>query len=137
MAPVTVGGRFVQALLDQDWEKVSSQLAENVAYRAITTSQVAQSNDDKQAIAGLQSIFEDGDIVTRVETIESETLSPVERLTYRFQTLVTASGETRRAEQHVFVTTDDDGKISKVDLICSGWLPIPTSVPEEGPITRP
>jgi hypothetical protein len=137
MTTGTIGERFVQAFLDQDWEEIAGQLTDNVTYRAITSSGVAQFNDNGNAIAKLQSIFEDGDIVIGVETIKTETLPPIERLTYRFQTHVTTSGATRRAEQHVFLTIDDDDKISKLDLLCSGWLPIPTSTPEGGPTTRP
>jgi hypothetical protein len=137
MTTDTIGERFVQAFLDQDWEEIASQLTDDVTYRAITSSGVALFTDKRNAVAKLESIFEDGDIVTRVETIKTETLPPIERLSYRFQTLVTTGGATRRAEQHVFITTDDDDKISKLDLLCSGWLPIRASTPEGGPTARP
>jgi hypothetical protein len=88
MTTGTTGERFVEAFLDQDWEEVASQLTDNATYRAITSSGVAQFNDNRNAVAKLESIFEDGDIVTKVETIKTETLPPIERLSYRFQTLI-------------------------------------------------
>lgn len=127
MATETVGERFVQALLEQDWEEIGGQLADSVRYRGITTSGAAQYDGKGPAITGLQNIFEDGDVVTEVETLAGETLQPVERLSYRFQTLVPTSGEKRRAEQHVFITSDEDAQITKVDLLCSGWLPVAIS----------
>ncbi len=117
--------RFVELLLDQDWGALRDQLAEGVRYRGVTSSRVTEAEGAEASIAGLQVIFDDGDVVTAVEGIDDASMPPVHRLTYRFQTVVPASGVRRQAEQHVFIRLDDGGKIGKIDLICSGWLPVP------------
>lgn len=125
MRNTTTGERFVESLLAQDWDAAGVQLAERVRYRGVTTSRVTQVTGRDEALAGLQLIFEDGDVVTRLEASVAEALPPVERVTYRFQTKTPDNGGVRRAEQHVFIRTGDDGRIEQLDLICSGWLPVP------------
>lgn len=127
MSSGTSGERFVEAFLTHNWDLVGLRLADDVVYRGVTTSQVAELNDGKLVLADLRDIFDEGETVTKVETMQSEWLPPVERVTYRFQTYIPSSGVSRRAEQHVFLTTGDDGKINKFDLLCSGWLPISDS----------
>lgn len=122
MEETTIGERFVNSLLAQDWNGVRQHLAGDIRYRGVTTSTVTEVTGRDEAVAGLQIIFEDGDIVTDVETVMSERLPPVERVTYRFGTRVPATGVKRRAEQHVFITADESGYLERVDLICSGWL---------------
>lgn len=121
---LTTGERFLEALLTQSWERLGGLLAENVRYRGVTTSQVTEAVGRDDTIAGLGIIFDDGDMVTGVEASMCESLPPVERVSYRFHTHVPSTGELRRAEQHVFIRTGDNGQIGTVDLICSGWLPV-------------
>lgn len=113
---------FVHAFLAHDWDRVGSQLSKDVVYRGVTTSQMIELNDRVQVLAELQDVFDEGETVTKIDTVERESLNPIERVVYRFETFVPSRNESRRAEQHIFVTADDNGNITKLDLLCSGWL---------------
>lgn len=53
----TKGERFVDSLLEQDWENVGRRLNKNARYRAITSSKVTEVTGREQALSGMKIIF--------------------------------------------------------------------------------
>lgn len=118
----TVAEHFASAFLANNWAELRSQLADDVAFRALSPPRVTALNDADAAVEVMSSWFDDDESVIRIEAVDTESMSIKERATYRFRTRVESSGKSYRIEQHVFLTPDGEGRIGKLDLICSGWV---------------
>ena len=111
---------FATAFLANNWQDLRIQLANDVAFGALASPRVTEVQAAEAATAVMSS-FDSDERVTEIETVDTESISVMQRATYRFRNHADSRGKSCRIEQHVFATLNQDGSIAKEDLIYSGW----------------
>jgi hypothetical protein len=117
-----VGRHFVKALSERDLEALRAALSEDVRFRLLLPSG-PQHEAGAAATAGrFMGWFGDAHpLELKASTVEwvADRLA----ITYRFR-LHDGDGS-KLIEQHLMVDLDEDGRVEAIDLLCSGFLPLP------------
>ena len=115
--------QFADAFLQNDWHTLRRLLADDVAFRALLPPRIVEIETADEAVTIMTSWFDGDQTMTDIETIDIEPMSVKERVAYRFHIRDDLTKRSYRVEQHAYLTLNKEGKIEKVDLICSGWIP--------------
>ena len=115
-----VGSRYVAALAAKDTEALLGIFASEVSFRGMTPGrfwEVSSPSDVVQDV--LYKWFEPDDIVDAVEHVEVGKLVDRQRVVYRFR--VRNGNGMHRVEQCAYFDLDDDGLVSRMNVMCSGF----------------
>ncbi len=115
-----VGTRFVEALAAKDSRTLVGLFAADVDFRGMTPSRFWESRSPQDVVDNvLYRWFEPDEIVEKIEHVEIGTVVDRDRVDYRF--LVRTADGVFRVEQRGYFDPDDEGKIAKMHVMCSGF----------------
>ena len=114
-----VGTRLVEAIAAQDTAAISMCFAADAQLRALIPPGLRERTGAPEVAALIASWFADS---TELELVDSEAKEVGDRVhvAYRFEGV--EEGQPYVVEQHLFCTIGG-GKISRADLLCSGFRP--------------
>jgi ketosteroid isomerase-like protein len=120
----SVGGLFIEALANRDFEAMAECLDPDARLRALMPPGHIERRGRDDIVGQFRAWFGGPDELELVDATVGEVGS---RLYLRWRLALTpvgGSGPQRTVEQHVFATTGDH--ISALDLLCSGFVSQPT-----------
>jgi hypothetical protein len=112
---------WVGAVVVRDFPALGQLFAPDVAFRALVPKGLREASDVAGAIAWVERWFGDADAF---EVLSSSRGRVLERLAFAYRLRVHKPDGWRVIEQQVYATVSD-GRITKFDLLCSGFLPVP------------
>jgi TusA-related sulfurtransferase/ketosteroid isomerase-like protein len=116
-----VGETFLSALADRDFERLRTVIADDVRLRLL----LPKGPQAHSGAAGTVEAFVDwyGDVdELRLESSSVGTVAGRLVLMYRFR--LHDAGGWQVIEQHVVADVAPDRRLEKIDLLCSGFLPV-------------
>lgn len=114
----SVATAFLEALARQDWAVAQSLLDHGVAFRVLTPRALREADDDASAMAWLTRWFGDADELTRLRS-EVSAMHDRVGLSYRFHV---HKDRWYVIEQRGYADVVN-GKITSLNLVCSGFRP--------------
>lgn len=117
------GERFARALAAKDAAALTSLLAPEVDFKALTPGEFWECGDARELVdETLLGIWfrAEREIVETI-AVDSDDLGPMERVRYRFR-VVGPDGESTIEQQAYYETSD--GRISWLRIMCTGFLPV-------------
>jgi hypothetical protein len=118
-----VGSRFVAALAAKDTEALLGIFASAVSFRGMTPGRFWEVNSPVKLVEDvLYEWFDPDDIIEAVEHIEVGKLVDRQRVVYRFR--VRNDNGVHRVEQCAYFDLDDEGRVSRMNVMCSGFRPV-------------
>ena len=118
---------FVTSLATKDVDALGRLLTKDLRFRMILPSGPTAVVGASAALARIASWFADADPI-EIETANSNEIVGRMVLTYRFR--VRRTGGWHLIEQHLMLDVSD-GRISGIDLLCSGFRPITDDDPSQ------
>jgi TusA-related sulfurtransferase len=116
-----VGEAFVNALADRDFERLRAAIADDVRFRLLLPKGPQAHSGVAETVEVLVRWYGDVDEL-HLESSSVEVVAGRLVLMYRFR-LHDEDGW-QVIEQHVVADVAPDGRLEKIDLLCSGFLPI-------------
>lgn len=116
-----VGEAFVNALADRDFERFRAAIADDVRFRLLLPKGPQAHSGVTETVESFVRWYGDVDEL-HLESSSVETVAGRLVLMYRFR-LHDADGW-QVIEQHVVADVAPDGRLEKIDLLCSGFLPV-------------
>jgi hypothetical protein len=117
----SVAGTFLEGLAGQDFERLASALSQDVHLRALVPAGLKEWTGAAQVKATFTAWFGD---VDKFELVDATVGEVGLRLAMRWRVRVQAArlGEGWFVvEQQAYADTDDDNRIRRVSLVCSGY----------------
>ena len=121
---LAVGRGFVAAIERQAWAELAALFDPTVQFRALIPKDLREADDRAAAANYLQRWFGDADQLVLVSS-EVELMHDRVHITYRVRE---HEDQWYLVEQQAYCTIRD-GKINKMDLLCSGFRPEATQPP--------
>src|SRR2546429_9254861 len=118
--PRVAADRFARAIAAKDYVHMFSALARDVRFRYLVPSGPGQLEGAAEVAAKFFGWFGNADEIG-IERILAEPLPDRTSLRYRF--LLHRQDGWKEIEQQQYVDVDEDGLISAIDLLCSGFRP--------------
>ena len=115
-----VGEAFLQALANRDFEALRACLQKDVSFRALVPPGIRQASDASGTVNRLRLWFGEAD---SFEMLRSEIGQVADRLSITYRIRLHDSDGWQVIEQRRYCNVGDDGRITKLDLLCSGFLP--------------
>ena len=115
-----VGDRFVRAVTTRNFPGIAACLSDDSQFRALVPRGLREATGAEQAAAYFQTWFGSAD---RFELLATSNNDIGDRLHLTWRLLVEKWGDTTIVEQHAFATLGE-GRITRLDLVCSGFRPI-------------
>jgi len=112
---------FARAVAARDYIKMFSALSRDARFRYLIPPGPGDTIGAADMAAKFLEWFGDADVL-RIESIEAQPLADRTSLRYRF--LVREQDGWKQVQQQLFVDMDEEGLISAVDLLCSGFRPV-------------
>ena len=122
-----VGEAFVNALADRDFVRLRTSIADDVRFRLLLPKGPQAHSGVGETVESFVRWYGDVDAL-HLESSRVEAVAGRLMLMYRFR-LHDEDGW-QVIEQHVVADAAPDGRLEKIDLLCSGFLPV--IGPEEG-----
>ena len=122
-----VGEAFVNALADRDFVRLRTSIADDVRFRLLLPKGPQAHSGVGETVESFVRWYGDVDEL-HLESSRVEVVAGRLMLMYRFR-LHDEDGW-QLIEQHVAADASPDGRLEKIDLLCSGFLPV--IGPEEG-----
>jgi TusA-related sulfurtransferase len=119
-APDAVVERFAKAIAARDYVEIFSALARDARFRYLIPPGPGQKEGAAEAAAKFLEWFGDANEL-RIEGIVVEQLADRTSLRYRF--LLREQDGWKEVEQQQYLDVNEDGLISAIDLMCSGFRP--------------
>jgi TusA-related sulfurtransferase len=116
-----VGEAFVHALADRDFERLRAAIVEDVRFRLLLPKGPQAHSGVAETVESFVRWYGDVDEL-HLESSSVETVAGRLVLMYRFR-LHDEDGW-QVIEQHVVADVAPDGRLEKIDLLCSGFLPV-------------
>jgi TusA-related sulfurtransferase len=116
-----VGKAFVNALADRDFERFRAVIADDVRFRLLLPKGPQAHSGAAETVESFVRWYGDVDQL-HLESSSVETVAGRLMLVYRLR-LRDADGW-QVIEQHVMADVAPDGRLEKIDLLCSGFLPV-------------
>ncbi|MBS1718371.1 MAG: nuclear transport factor 2 family protein [Armatimonadetes bacterium] len=114
---VTLGNRFIDALVAKDFDALQACLHAEVAFRALTPPGVREAASATEVRAYFQRWFGD---CTEIVPIRVESIPIGERLHIAYRLDVVEEGKAYTVEQQAYCTLKGEA-IAGLDLLCSGF----------------
>jgi ketosteroid isomerase-like protein len=115
----SVGGQLVAGIEARDASAIGACFADDVTFRALIPPGLREREGATDAAALIAGWFADSTELRLIERSVEE-ISDKLHVSYRLEGI--EEGAPYVVEQHLYATCDG-GKISKVDLLCSGFRP--------------
>jgi TusA-related sulfurtransferase len=115
------GEVFVNALADRDFERLRAAIADDVRFRLLLPKGPQAHSGVAETVESFVRWYGDVDEL-HLESSSVETVAGRLVLMYRFR-LHDEDGW-QVIEQHVVADVAPDGRLEKIDLLCSGFLPV-------------
>ena len=117
-----IAQHFVAALAAKDAVALQAMFGSEVDFRALTPGRSWEAATAESAVRDVifGAWFEPGDVVDRIESVETSVIGSRRRIGYRLQ--VSNSDGRFTVEQQAYVDLRD-GKITWLRLLCSGFVP--------------
>ena len=115
-----VGEAFLQALANRDFEALQACLQQDVSFRALVPPGIRQATDASGTVNRLRLWFGEAD---SFEMLRTEIGQVADRLSITYRIRLHDSDGWQVIEQRLYCDVGDDGRISILDLLCSGFLP--------------
>jgi ketosteroid isomerase-like protein len=115
----SLGAQLTAAIAAQDAAAIAACFAADAEFRALTPPGLRERSGAGETAALIESWFADSSELDLVETITKE-LSDRVHIAYRFQGV--EEGEPYAVEQHLYCSVEG-GRITRADLLCSGFRP--------------
>lgn len=119
-AALQVARQLVGAVAARDRELVAASLAGDVRFRYLVPSGAGTEAGSAEAEATFFRWFGDAGTV-EIEDVRVEPIADRTSVSYRFRVLKPAGW--RLIEQRAYLDVGPDGRISEIDLVCSGFRP--------------
>jgi hypothetical protein len=120
-----VAGRIVDALVARDFDLLVGQLCDDVAFRALLPRRVLDVHGTDQVRDAFARWFGHAERWEVVEAVVGEVGGRL-HLRWRVQLSDPDIGVgSFVVEQQVYADTDDQGRLSDVALLCTGYRPVP------------
>lgn len=114
-----LGGRLVTAVAAQDEAGIAECFAPAAEFRALIPPGLRERTGARETSTLIAQWFADS---TELQLIDSHSSEVGDRLHVVYRLAGVEDGEAYVVEQHLFCVTDD-GKITRADLLCSGFRP--------------
>lgn len=115
-----VGEAFVQALSDRDFKALQACLQQDVSFRALVPPGIRQATDAPGTVDRLRLWFGKAD---SFEMLSAEIGQVAHRLSITYRIRLHDPDGWQVVEQRLYCDVGNDGYISSLDLLCSGFLP--------------
>ena len=115
-----VGEAFLEALANRDFEALRACLQQDVSFRALVPSGIRQATEASGTANRLRLWFGEAD---SFEMLRTEIGQVADRLSITYRIRLHDPDGWQVIEQRLYCNVGDDGRISKLDLLCSGFLP--------------
>ena len=119
----SLGGRFARAIADKDADALTSLLADDVDFRALTPRkfwEAARPDEVVDIVFG--NWFEESDHIDElVEVNDGDDVEDTHQVGYRFA--ITNADGAHTVEQQAYFRTDGD-RIDYMRVVCSGYRPV-------------
>ncbi|WP_432545249.1 nuclear transport factor 2-like protein [Kineococcus sp. SYSU DK004] len=115
------GHLLVEAVAAKDHERLRALLDPAVDFRAMTPRRFWEGTGPDDVVAALAQWFDDGDVVTSVEEVQTAALPGAERVGYRLR--VTSGGRPHLVDQQAYLTVTG-GRITWLRVMCAGFRPL-------------
>jgi hypothetical protein len=117
-----LGREFAEALGRKDFDAVVTLLDPMIDFRALTPRRTWAATDAGSVIDGiLRQWFEDTDAIDEIVSIETDSFSDRQRVSYRFRGH-NADGPFAVEQQAYYTQTD--AQINYMRVLCSGFRPL-------------
>ncbi|MBF4762737.1 nuclear transport factor 2 family protein [Nocardioides islandensis] len=113
-----VGAAFVTAVTTRDIDSLRSLLADELRFRMLLPSGPTADSGAGAAVDRITSWFADAD---EIEVLASTSAEVGGRVAVTYRLRVHRPGGGHLIEQHVMLDLADDGRITSIDLLCSGF----------------
>jgi hypothetical protein len=122
-AVTDAGERYVNALATKDTEALRELFAADVLFRGMTPGRFWEVRTPDDVIHQvLYQWFEPSDVIEGVEQVVVGEIVGRERVDYRFR--VRNDDGLFTVEQRAYIEVNVDGRICRMDAMCSGYRPI-------------
>jgi hypothetical protein len=115
-----IGEAFLYALANRDFEALQACLQRDVSFRALVPPGIRQATDASGTVNRLRLWFGEAD---SFEMLRTEIGQVADRLSITYRIRLHDSDGWQVIEQRLYCNVGDDGRISTLDLLCSGFLP--------------
>jgi TusA-related sulfurtransferase len=116
------GRAFVEALAARDFEALLAMLAEDIRFRMLLPKGPQQEDGAASTAGRFIHWFGDADELE----LQASTVDHVaDRLAVSYRFRLHDSDGWQLIEQHLVVDVADDGRMHTIDLLCSGFRPLP------------
>ena len=116
------GRAFVEALAVRDFEALRALLSEDIRFRMLLPTGPKQEDGAASTSGRFSGWFGDADELE----LQASTVDRVaDRLAVSYRFRLHDPDGWKLIEQHLVVDVDDDGRMRAVDLLCSGFRPLP------------
>jgi TusA-related sulfurtransferase len=119
--PSTAAKRLAKAIAARDQVEISSAIARDARFRYLIPPGPGQAQGTADIAAKFLEWFGDAAVI-RIESILAEPLADRTSLGYRF--LLHEQDGWKEVEQRLYLDVDENGLISAIDLLCSGFRPV-------------
>ena len=116
-----VGEAFVNALADRDFERFRAAIADDVRFRLLLPKGPQAHSGVAETVESFIRWYGDVDEL-HLESSSVEAVGGRLVLMYRFR--LRDEDGWQMIEQHVVADVAPDGRLEKIDLLCSGFLPV-------------
>jgi TusA-related sulfurtransferase len=119
-----IGSTWIQAIVEHDYQQLARLCRTDVRSRLVTPSGVDSGGNVNDLIGSIQGWFGETSH-TQVQYARVDQVGQKAAINYRL--IFREGGEWFTAEQQVYATLSD-GLIARLDLLCSGFQPVPVPV---------
>jgi hypothetical protein len=116
------GTRYVDALAAKDTDTLRDLFASDVVFRGMTPGRFWAAESPDHVLTILNQWFEPSDVIEGVEHVEVGAMVDRGRVDYRFR--IRNSDGLFAAEQRGYYDLNDDGRIARMHVMCSGFRSI-------------
>jgi TusA-related sulfurtransferase len=132
--PTSLNEDFLAAIISQDFDHIESLFSPQVCFRALVPSGVREGNTAAEATAWLQHWFGEGQQLQVLQSASDMVFGRL-YLSYRLRLSSPVLGR-RVIEQHAYCDTQN-GYISDMAILCSGFYRDPQDLDQESTAAKP
>lgn len=118
-----VTARFLAALAARDFTAIEQVLAPDVWLRALLVREIREARDATGTVAALREWFAEAEDLD-VHALEQATVEGRQRLRWQFVLRPPWAPDVRHRIEQVGYAGVRDGRISRLDLACTGYHPL-------------
>jgi TusA-related sulfurtransferase len=115
----TVADRLLDALARRDYPAIADCFSADAAFRALVPRGLREATGAEPSAGWFQTWFGSAEWF---QVLETQTEAMADRLHLAWRLRLEQGGQARLLSQHAFATIEDD-RITRFDLVCSGFRP--------------